>query len=162
MAPGSGRRNACGHRPKAARAVLLALSLLALSPPAAAQGDREFMAKLVARTFFRGLLSGNVEGVLPVCDKRVNLDGEWVKGTDALLARLKAVAARARELGVQLRRVEVMSYREAVKRFGPAPARLKGALGPGRMVALARFRSLGAVAVLRRIGPFWKIVAVTD
>jgi hypothetical protein len=146
-----------------ARRSLLLFVLVALAPAQSrAAGDREFMAKLVARTFFRGLLSGNIEGVLPVCDRRVNLDGQWVTGAEALGTHLRTAAKRARDLGIRLRQVQVMSYREAVRRFGPPPARLRGAVGPGRMVALARFQTLGAVAVLRRVGPFWKVAALTD
>lgn len=144
------------------RTLVASLLLLAAVPARAQQGDREFMAQLVARTFFRGLLDNNVEALLPLCAEQVSLDGEAVKGRDALRPRLQAMATRARELGIQLRRVEVLSYQEVVRRFGPPPERLRRAVGPGQLVALARFSSLGAVAVLRRAGAFWKISAISD
>jgi len=144
------------------RTLLASLLLLAAVPARAEQGDRVFMAQLVGRTFFRGLLAGNVESLLPLCAEQVSLDGEVVKGREALLPRLKAMATRARELGIQLRRVEVLSYQEVVRRFGPPPERLRRSVGPGQLVVLARFSSLGAVAVLRRVGPFWKITAISD
>lgn len=140
-----------------------ALGLLLLSAPASAQtGDREFMARLVARTFFRGLIAGGTASIVPLCARRLNLEGQWVSGREAIGERLKAMARRAREQGLQLRRIEVISYREAVRRFGPPPERLRGAVGPGRMVALARLNRLGAVAVLQRAGAFWKVAALTD
>lgn len=136
--------------------------VLVVAGPAAADNDREFMAQLVARTFFRSVLEGGGESVLPLCAPRVNLDGEWVKGREALTPRLRQMGQRAREQGLQLRKVVVVSYREAVRRYGPPPARLRGAVGPGKLVALARFNLRGAVAILGRVGAFWKVVAVTD
>jgi hypothetical protein len=72
------------------------------------------------------------------------------------------MAVHAREHGVKLKRVTILSHGQVVRRFGPPPARLRGASGPGRLVALARFNTAGAVAVLGRVGAFWKVVAVTD
>ena len=144
------------------RPLTATLLLLAVVPARAEPGDREFMAQLVSRTFFRGLLANNVESLLPLCAEQVSLDGEVVKGREALRPRLQAMATRARELGIQLRRVEVLSYGEVVRRFGPPPERLRRSAGPGQLVALARFSSLGAVAVLRRVGAFWKISAISD
>jgi len=144
-------------------AVLAVLSVSVLAPPRpAAAGDREFMAKLVAQTFFRALLEGTVETALPLCSKRVNLDGTWVEVPGVLERRLRAMSVHAREQGVRLTRVTVLPHGVVVRRFGPPPARLRGATGPGRLVALARFNTAGAVAVLRRTGAFWKVVAVTD
>jgi len=140
--------------------LLLAVSLL-LGSTAAAERDSDFMAELVARTFFRALVEGDPTTVAPLCARRVNLDGTWAEG-ETLLGRLRAISRRSRELGLQLRRVVVIPYTEAVRRYGEPPLRLRQAIARGGRVALARFNTLGAVAVLRRAGAFWKVIAVTD
>lgn len=142
--------------------LLLAPMLLHSPMVEAAEPDVQFMARLVAQSFFRGLLKGEVETALPLCARSFNFDGEQLKGTDAIKARLGQLAARAREQGLRLKRVEVLTVPQALKRFGPPPARIKKALGPGRMVALARFNMMGSVAVLARQGGFWRVHALTD
>ena len=127
-----------------------------------ADGDREFMAKLVAQTFFRGLLEGSILSVVPLCAKRVNLDGHWVQDHKELEKRLRTIGIHAREHGVKLRRVVILDYGTVTRRFGRPPARLRGAAGPGKLIALVRFNTVGAVAVLGRVGAFWKVVALTD
>jgi hypothetical protein len=129
-----------------------------------AQGDKErvFMPELVARTLFRGLLEGTPAVVMPLCAEKVNLDGEWVSDKQELGRRFAAISRRAREQGLQLRQITVLSYAEAVRRFGPPPARLRDVARPGTQIALARLSALGAVVILRRVGPFWKVAGLTD
>jgi hypothetical protein len=142
-------------------AVVTALLLL-LVPRSSAAGDDAFMARLVARSFFGGIIGGEVGSVLPLCGSRFSFDGDMATDVKQIRQRLGRVNARARQLGLQLRKVIVLGYREAVERYGPPPARLRNVLRPGCMVALARFNMRGAVAVLERQGAFWKVVALTD
>jgi hypothetical protein len=145
-------------------AVLLVLSTW--TGGAWAQGDKEkervFMPELVARTLFRGLLEGTPAVVMPLCADKVSLDGEWVSDKQELQQRFTAMGRRAREQGLRLRQITVLSYTEAVRRFGPPPARLKDVARPGTQIALARLSALGAVVILRRVGPFWKVAGLTD
>lgn len=120
------------------------------------------MATLVARSFFRGLLEGDVSTVLPLCTDSMSFDGEQVHGREKIEQRLKQINHRARAQGLQLRRIQVISYREAIRRYGAPPARLRNSVRPGRLIALARFNVLGAVVVLKRDGPFWRVNAITD
>ena len=145
---------------------VLATPLLVLlaqgSPARGAQPEVDYMATLVARSFFRGLLGPDPAATLPLCADRLNLDGDWVQGEAAIKARLVQMGKRARQHGIRLQRVLVIPYREAVKRFGPPPERLKGCVGPGRLVALARFNAMGAVAILTKRGGYWKVAGITD
>ena len=140
--------------------LVLCLSLCLFPTRAGAEVD--FMAKLVARSFFQTLLSGEITAVLPLCAKEVSFDGQRVSGVDAISARLRSINKRARQHGLRLVRLKLLSWTEAVKRYGPPPARL-GLRGRGRrVVALARFNTLGAAAILERAGPLWKVTAITD
>ena len=142
---------------------LSALVLLLASPFASAQAKKvDFMADLVARGFFRGLVGGQAASLEPLCSKRVSFDGRWVSGGKALSRELKKLVRRARRQQLKLRRIVLLPYDEAVKRFGPPPARLKGAGGRGRVVALAAFQRGGAAIILAREGRFWRVVALTD
>jgi hypothetical protein len=130
--------------------------------PAHAQPSRDFMVKLVSRGFFRALIEGETETLLPLCAERVNLDGQVVRSREALKKRFQQMSRRARRLGIRLKKIQVISYAEAVERFGAPPRRLQSEVRPNTMVALARFNSRGAVAVLKRSGTFWRVVALTD
>lgn len=143
--------------------LLVWLLLLTSSAPIHADNDREFMAQLVARTFFHALLDGaDAKAALPLCAARVNLDGLWVENREELARHLERMSLRARQHGLRLKKIVILSHAEAVRRYGPPPDRLRGAAGPTRLVALARFNVQGAVAILGRTGAFWKIVAITD
>lgn len=141
---------------------MLLLLLLLPAGPAAAGEDDAFMARLVARSFFRGLVEGDLPTLAPLCARRVNFDGQVVKGAAAIRRRLEALVTRARERGLRLKKVQLLTYREAVRRFGPPPARIAVTPGRGTMVALAAFQRGGAVAVLGRVGRFWRVLALTD
>lgn len=148
--------------PTLALCALLLLSSTLQVQPSHAQPNRDFMVKLVSRSFFRALLEGEMEAVLPLCAERVNLDGQLIRSKEALKKRFTQISRRTRQLGIRLRKIQVISYAEAVERFGAPPQRLKPEVRPGTMVALARFNSRGAVAILKRSGTFWKIVALSD
>jgi hypothetical protein len=140
---------------------LLSLGFFSLATGSAA-GLEDNVAELVARGFFHALLEGQPGSALPLCADEVNFDGLKLRGPDALRKQLAAMSARARSLGLRLTRVVLMAAPEAVKRFGPPPARLARAVGPGSMIALARLSTGGAVAVLRKQGGFWRVTALTD
>jgi hypothetical protein len=146
------------------RGICLALPVLLVFSlcPAQSNAEVDFMAKLVARSFFQTLLSGEITSLLPLCAKEVNFDGRRVKGVAPISVRLRAMNKRARQHGLRLTRLTLLTWTEAVKRYGPPPARL-GLRGRGRrVVALARFNTLGAAAILERVGPLWKVTAITD
>lgn len=140
------------------------ISLLYLFIPAqvVAEDDALYMAQLVGRGFFRALQDGEVEAMVPLCAEAVNFDGELVKGRPKVKARLARLVKRARKNHLRLKKVLLLSYREAIKVLGPCPERLKKVLKPGHMVALAAFQRGGAVAVLARRGDFWRVIALTD
>ena len=141
---------------------MFCLTLMIGLCPARAGAEVDFMAKLVARSFFQTLLSGEITALLPLCAKEVNFDGRRVKGVTPISVRLRSMNKRARQHGLRLTRLTLLTWAEAVKRYGPPPARL-GLRGRGRrVVALARFNTLGAAAILERVGPLWKVSAVTD
>jgi hypothetical protein len=144
------------------RGTCLALTVILFSLSAArADAEVDFMAKLVARSFFQTLLSGEITALLPLCAKEVNFDGRRVRGVE-ISGRLRSMNKRARQHGLRLTRLTLLPWTEAVKRYGPPPARL-GLKGRGRrVVALARFNTLGAAAILERVGPLWKVTAITD
>ena len=145
------------------RAASLTLLLATLIPAhVAAEDDALFMSRLVARGFFRALQDGEVAAMMPLCAEAVSFDGELVKGRAKVKARLARMVKRARANNLRLKKVLLLSYREAIKVLGPAPERLKGVLKPGMMVALAAFQRGGAVAVLAKRGSFWRVVALTD
>lgn len=142
---------------------LVALVCLLAAPVVSAQAKKvDFMADLVARGFFRGLVGGEASALEPLCSRRVNFDGRWVQGGKAVAQELKKLAHRARRQQLRLRRIVLMPYEDAVKRFGPAPTRLKDAGGLRRVVALAAFQRGGAALILAREGRFWRVVALTD
>ena len=142
-------------------AALLACLLAPLA--AGAQPKKvDFMADLVARGFFRGLVNGDAAALMPLCSERVSFDGRVVRGKKALGAALGKLTGRAKRLKLRLRRVVLMPYAEAVKRFGPPPARLREAGKVGRVVALGAFERGGAALILAREGRFWRVVALTD
>ncbi len=150
-------------RPTALVALSLVLGLLGTAGKGrAAEPDAEFMARLVAQSFFRGLLKGEIEAVFPLCAGTINFDGEQVKGSEAVKKKLEQLASRARDSGLRLKKVVVLTIPQVLQRYGPPPARIKKAVKPGRMVALARFNMMGAVAVLARTAGFWRIQALTD
>ncbi len=148
-----------------ARAGALALLLVALPGARSLAADAAprdaYLAELVARSFFRGLLEGQPETVLPLCAAEVNLDGERLRGP-ALGARLRELSTRARQKGLRLRKLVVLTAEEAVRRYGPPPSRLRGSVVPGRAVVLARFNQSGVVAVLARGPGLWRVTALTD
>jgi hypothetical protein len=139
---------------------VLALLLLAIGPGRVRAAD--FTAEMVARTFFHGLLEGRPEAALQLCAAEVNLDGQRVRDRGELQRALGAISTRARSRSLSLRQLLLLEPGEALRRYGPPPRRLGDALRPGRLVALARFGSLGAAAVLRREGGFWRVTALTD
>lgn len=120
------------------------------------------MAHLVAQGFFRGLLSGAIDVIAPLCATRVNFDGRWVTGQAAIGSELARIADRARSMELKLVWVRPMAYPQMLQRFGPPPDRLRGVARGGSLFALARFEHQGAVAILRRQGRFWRVVALTD
>lgn len=145
------------------RGTCLALTVILFVSLSAARADAEvdFMAKLVARSFFQTLLSGEITALLPLCAKEVNFDGRRVKGVE-IGGRLRSMNKRARQHGLRLTRLTLLPWTEAVKRYGPPPARLGLKRRGRRVVALARFNTLGAAAILERVGPLWKVTAITD
>ena len=140
----------------------LALVLVRAPTARADEPDARFVARLVAQSFFRGLIEGDISTVQPLCASTMSFDGERVRGDAAVKARLEQLADRARQGGLDLKKVEVIPVREAIQRFGPPPERIKAEVRPGNIVALARFNVLGAVAVLGRQSGFWRIHALTD
>ncbi len=139
-----------------------ALACLLMSPAVSAQAKKvDFMADLVARGFFRGLVGGEAAALVPLCSRQVSFDGRLVKAP-ALHKELGKLVGRAKRKQLKLRRIVLLSYEDTVKRFGPPPARLKGAGGRGRVVALAAFQRGGAVLILAKEGRFWRVVALTD
>jgi len=138
------------------------LSLMLCLTPTRGGAEVDFMAKLVARSFFQTLLSGEISAVLPLCAKEVSFDGQRVRGADLISDRLRSMNKRARQHGLRLVRLQLLTWTEAVKRYGPPPARLGLRNRGRRVVALARFNTLGAAAILERVGPLWKITAITD
>jgi len=141
---------------------LLLLASLLLATGAGPARAADFTAELVARTFFRSLLEGRPEMALQLCAAEVNLDGKRVRDRAELRRALDAISTRARRRSLGLRQLLLLEPGEAVRRFGPLPHRLRGSLGTGRLVALARFNQLGAAAVLRREGGFWRVTTLTD
>jgi hypothetical protein len=142
---------------------LLAALLVLLAPGAVgAPPSADFMAELVARSFFRAVLERDVAAALPLCADEVSFDGRRVRGKAELEKQLLQLAQRARARGLQLIKIVVLMAPEAVRRYGPPPARMRRSLPSGAMVALARFNHLGAVAVLQRQGGFWRVTALSD
>ena len=142
--------------------VLLAPSAAIAAPPTPGAASTDFMAELVARGFFRAVLERDVPAALPLCADEVSFDGQRVRGKANLERQLLQLAQRARSRGLQLLKVVVLTPREAVRRYGPPPARMRRSLPSGSMVALARFNHLGAVVVLGRQGGFWRVTGLTD
>ncbi|MBK6847319.1 MAG: hypothetical protein IPG96_07160 [Proteobacteria bacterium] len=147
-------------------AIVAIAALVTAAPPAAlaapsATAD-DGMAALVARGFFRALLDGRLADLLPLCAERVSLDGHRVASGAELQHALSALIQRAHSETLMLRGVQLLTYAEMVGRYGPPPARMRASVGPGDLLALARFSRLGAVAVLARKGRFWQVVALTD
>jgi hypothetical protein len=130
--------------------------------PCRGVAETDFMATLVTRSFFRGLLEGEVGTILPLCADTMSFDGTQVHGKQKIEQQLKQINRRALSHAIRLQRIQVLTYNEAIRRYGPPPDRLKGSIRPGQLVALARFNTLGAVAVLKRYGPFWRVIALTD
>ncbi|MCA9668530.1 MAG: hypothetical protein KC503_23220 [Myxococcales bacterium] len=121
------------------------------------------MARLVARGFFRALVAGDVETMLPMCASDVDLDGRVVRRGKGLRAALQALVARARARQLSLSWIRVLDHRQMLARFGPAPARIARVVRSGRRYALARFaHNAGAIAVLAKVGRFYRVVALTD
>jgi hypothetical protein len=139
--------------------LLLGVEALAVAAPAAPRDA--YLAELVARSFFRGLLESGSGSLLPLCAPEVNLDGERLRG-EALTARLRELSSRARSQGLRLRKLQVLSAEEAIRRHGKPPDRLRGVVLPGRAVVLARLNHGGVVAVLARGPGFWRVIALTD
>ncbi len=143
-------------------AAALLASLLAPFAASAQPKKVDFMADLVARGFFRALVKGDAAALMPLCSEQVSFDGRLVRGKKGLAAALGALTRRARIHKLKLRKVVLMPYAEAVKRFGPPPVRLRGAAKAGRVVALGAFERGGAALILAREGRFWRVVALTD
>lgn len=122
----------------------------------------EVIVGLVAKGFFHAVLEARLNDALAVCAPRVAFEGKWVSGETELQQELSRLIDRASSQTLQLRRVDVLSYREMVRRFGPPPNRLRQIVRPDDMLALARFDRRGAIAVLRQEGSFWRIAALTD
>jgi len=145
------------------RSALITAALIAASVAPAAGADSPFMAKLVARGFFRALIAGDVETMLPMCAAEVDLDGLRVRRSKGLRAALAALVKRARAAQLELAWIRVLDHRQMLARFGKAPTRIARSVKPGRRYALARFSHPGgAVAVLAKIGRFYRVVALTD
>lgn len=142
--------------------VWLALASLLIPAGLAAAPQPDFMAQLVARSFFRGVVEGEVAVLAPLCANQVNFDGTLIKGTKAVRQQLAAMIKRARRQGLKLHKLLLLSYKEAVRQFGPPPARIARFIGPRDLIAVAAFQRSGAVAVLTRNGSFWRITALTD
>src|SRR5512143_2925060 len=96
-------------------AAWLAVSTSAAAPPSSAPAD--FMAELVARSFFRAVLEGDVAAALPLCADEVSFDGQRVRGKASLEKQLQQLAQRARARGLQLLKIVVIPSREAVRRY---------------------------------------------
>ena len=59
--------------------------------------------------------------------------------------------------------IRVLTYQEMVARFGPPPARLKGSLKRGDVIALVVFaRGGGAIVGLRQRVGLWRVTLLTD
>jgi hypothetical protein len=124
--------------------------------------DDRFLVRLVAQSFFRSILEGNVKAASPLCDVRVNFDGILVQGHEAVEQRLRTVAARAKRFQLHLQQVVLLSQAEMQQRYGPAPKRLRDVAKKGVYVALARFDRGGAVAMFARRNRFWRMVGLSD
>lgn len=137
-----------------------------LSPSSAfagkAVGKERFMAQMVATSFVRAVIGGQIDTAVPLCAPRVSFDGRWVEGEKPLRAALSRVIARARRVRLRLRTVEVLSHAEMVGRYGPAPSRLKGAIGKSDLFALALFGRLGMVVGLERQGRLFRVKLLSD
>ena len=139
----------------------LLCGLVLWAPSSAEPAGAQFMPQLVAQSFVQAMLEGEIEAALPLCARRTNLDGRWLEGAPLGVA-LRRASGRVRALGLKLRRVQILSRAQMMKRFGKPPARIKGAIRAGCRIALARLSRAGLVLVLCKEKRFWRVTALTD
>jgi hypothetical protein len=143
--------------------VLLLVLALGWWTSTARAADEQYMVELVARSFIRGVLAGDVQSLLPLCSAEVSLDGQPAKGAGALTEALGRLVKRARENELKLEHLVVWPVAVALQRFGPPPRRMQAVIKPGRWVALAAFKqATGVVLILARERGFWRVVGLTD
>lgn len=140
---------------------IISLLFFSLSANAFAEND-DFMAQLVGQSFFRALFAGSLESLTPLCASSINFDGQIISGKEAIDRRLQQLIKQVRNNRLQLKKITILSYKEMIQRFGPPPIRLRSSIGPGRIIALGKFNTLGAIAVLKRQGHFWRVIALSD
>lgn len=136
---------------------------VALAPFAAlADPPVDPTAGLVAQGFVVALLGGDVGTAEGLAAAPFSFDGTVTADAAALHAALVELAEGNRLRGRRFLRIEAMSAEEAVRRFGPAPARVRALAAPRTVVALVRLSRGGIVLFVHRVGSFWRVVGVTD
>ena len=140
----------------------LGLVLAPLPLPADPPGAVDPTAGLVAQGFVVALLGDDLRTAEGLAAAPFSLDGRIAPDGNALHAALADLVTSGRLHGRRFLRMEVVSAEEALARFGPPPGRLRDLVAPRMVVALVRLNRGGIALFVRRSGPFWRVVGVTD
>ncbi len=140
--------------------MFVSLALLVALAPSGTSHEPDYVATLVGRAFLRAVAERDVSRAKRLCASAVNFDG--IKASGQTVHRLlKQMTSRMPE-GYQFKAVRVLSYRDAVTRFGRPPARIRIAKPATAVVIFGRLPKLGLIAILNKQRGRWRVVALTD
>ncbi len=137
-------------------------ALTALPPGPRPKAKRpDYIAVLVARSFLRALEERDSKQSVTLCADSVNFDGQVVSGATKVETHMKDLVKRF-PAGYRFRTVFFLSYRDAIKRFGPPPRRLMPSRLKGSVVAFGRLEHKGLVVFVTKVKGRWRVIALSD
>ncbi|MCB9556361.1 MAG: hypothetical protein H6707_09685 [Deltaproteobacteria bacterium] len=151
----------CRAKPGLALALTFGCAYLLSSGTALSAPSKTELAKLVTQRFIDAIITGDIEEAAALCARPINFDGEEALGGN-VRDTLQAMHRRARTQRIVVKRVIVLSAKEAVKRFGKPPARIAQSITRHSLIAFARLNRLGLVVVLEPRSGFYRVVALSD
>jgi len=140
--------------------MVVLLALLVALAPSRATNEPDYVATLVGRAFLRAVAERDVDRAANLCGPSVNFDGIEASGRD--VRRYLARMTDRLPQGYTFKTVRVLSYHEAVLRFGPPPTRLHTTKQTTAVVVFGRLPKLGLIAILNKQRGRWRVVALTD
>ncbi len=141
--------------------IILAMAVSGLSPTAPPRKGPDYVAVLVSRTFLRAIAEGDLKQAVSLCGPTVDFDGHTASNPTTIQKRIADLIHRFPD-GYRFRTVVMMSYKQAVERFGPPPQRLNPSSLKGSVVAFGRLPYKGLVLFVSKRSGRWRVVAMSD
>jgi len=142
----------------------LCLALALTQPPGASavapiaeRGPEE-----TARALLETLLARDLEALCQLTPTPFSFDGREARSREEVRRAWTRVLQRHTVAGRKLGTIELLTYDELVKRYGPSPERLQSLPLAGSQAAVADLGGRPTLILMKKRGSSWVMFAITD